>query len=164
MKPLLAMISVFAFVSWLGCDSIVDSKSCTEVGCGSQGVSVDFRFTEKGLYTFEVSLIDDKGLQGPLTKCQLTLPLPQGIETLGPCDRTTDLFLRIVGSRLPADQQSIDGISVTSTQVKTVKVKATRDGVVLGDKSIDVTYTVTPGPNGPDCEPKECRSASATFP
>jgi hypothetical protein len=72
-------------------------------------------------------------------------------------------LLSRVGSALPASEQSIGGLILLSTTARTVMVRATRDGALIGEKTIELAWTVRPGPNGPDCEPKECRSAVATF-
>ena len=74
------------------------------------------------------------------------------------------MVLTLSGSALPPEQQSIGGLKLLSTTAKTVTIRATRDGALLGEKTIAVDYKVSPGPNGPECEPKECRSARSTFP
>ena len=150
MKTLLAASIASLLVLVTGCDS----KECTLIGC-DQSVKIDFTFREQGAYDFEVTV------DGVKTPCRTTLPLPR--DNAQPCDRS-DVILARVGSELPADQQSVGGLMLLTTTAKTVAIRATRYGAVIGEKSIELTYTVTPGPNGPDCEPKECRSAQATFP
>ncbi len=150
MKTFLAASLASLVVLVPGCAS----KECTLIGC-DQSVKIDFSFREQGAYVFEVTV------DGVKTTCKTTLPLPQ--DNSEPCDRR-DVLLRRNGSALPPDQQSLDGLILPTTTAKTVVVRATRDGAVIGDKTIELTYTVTPGPNGPDCDPKECRSARATFP
>lgn len=135
------------------CGSLPGSKTCTLVGC-EQNAKIDFSFRERGEYVFDVTV------DGVKSTCRATLPLTGATQ---PCDRS-DVMLTLVGSALPPDQQSIGGLTLQTTTAKTVVIRATRDGALIGEKTIELSYTVTPGPNGPDCEPKECRQASATFP
>lgn len=127
--------------------------ACTEMGC-ADGLQIDFSYKQAGSYVVEVTL------DGVLTTCKATLPLAASPPT--PCDRA-GVYLTLSGSMLPADQQSIGGVIVTATTAKHATVKITRDGAALASLDRDVTWTVTPGPNGPDCEPKECRSAKLSF-
>lgn len=133
----------------------IDTKSCTEIGC-ENGVKIDFSFRDRGTYVFEVTV------DGTTTTCRASLPLPRG--TFQACDRS-EVFLGLVGSELPPEQQSIGGITLpAATNASSIKVKATRDGNPIGEKTFAPAYVVTPGPNGPDCEPKECKLATSTFP
>jgi len=147
---LLSISSLVLLLPLVGCES----KECTAMGC-DQNARIDFTFTEPGAYVFEVAV------DGAKATCRTTLPLPRGPSA--PCDRG-DVLLGLVGSELPADQQSISGLILLTTTAKAVAIRATRDGALIGEKTIELAYTVTPGPNGPDCEPKECRSARGTFP
>lgn len=134
---------------------IIGQKACTEIGC-ENGVRVDFTYREPGSYTVVV-VVD-----GVSTTCEATLPLPRGASE--PCDREA-VLLALIGSELPADQQSIGGLILpNATDAKSITVQVTRDGTLLGEKTFTPTYQVTPGPNGPDCEPKECKLATTTFP
>lgn len=149
------MASLFVgsmLVAACGSDGPFSGRSCTLVGC-EQNAKVNFSFRDPGAYVFEVTVDGVKAI------CRETLPLSQST----PCDRS-DVLLARVGSALPANQQSIDGLILQTTTAKTVVVRVTRDGTLIGEKTIALSWTVTPGPNGPDCEPKECRSATATFP
>lgn len=144
-------------VAWtVGCGANKSpwSKSCTELGC-KQGISVDFSFKERGAYTFEVDV------DGVTSTCRANIPLSAGISSA--CDRP-DVQLGLIGAELSVDQQSIGGLELFTTTAKTVTIHGTRDGVLLGNKTMAVAYVVQPGPNGPECEPKECRQATATFP
>ncbi len=133
----------------------VDAKGCTEIGC-ENGVKIDFSFRDRGTYVFTV-VVD-----GTTTTCRASLPLPRGASQA--CDRS-EVFLGLVGSELPADQQSIGGLTLpAATNASSITVKATRDGNPIGDKTFVPAYDVKPGPNGPDCEPKECKLATTTFP
>ncbi|MBX3207790.1 MAG: hypothetical protein KF764_22275 [Labilithrix sp.] len=134
--------------------SVPGGRACTDIGCDN-GVKVDFTFREAGQYVFEVTVDGEK------TVCRASLPLESSFSN--PCDRT-DVLLGLVGSALPPAQQSIGGLTLTTTTAGSVTIRATRDGALLGEKTIRIAYDVTPGPNGPDCEPKECKSAKATFP
>lgn len=130
-----------------------EQKACTTIGC-VDGVRVDFSYKEKGSYLVEVTLDDVK------TTCKATLPLTNPPPS--PCDRD-GVYLTLSGSALPADQHSIGGVLVTSTTAKHIVVRVTRDGTVLGTLDRTITWVVTPGPNGPECEPKECRSAQMSL-
>lgn len=129
-------------------------RPCTEIGCDN-GVRVDFTFREPGAYVFDVTV------DGAHVTCKATLPLPR--QPPDACDRA-DVMLGLVGSMLPADQQSISGLIFTSTTAGSISVRATRDGTALGDKTFAPPYVTSPGPNGPGCEPDECKAARVTFP
>jgi len=139
-------------ISAVAC-SAVDDTSCTELGCDN-GVRVSFLFKERGAYVFEV-VVD-----GQLTTCRATLPLPDPTPT--PCDRD-GVFLGLSGAKLAADQHAIDGLIIPSTTIKHLTLRVARDGSRIAELDRDVAYEITPGPNGPSCEPKECRSARLTF-
>lgn len=133
----------------------VDQRGCTELGC-ENGVHVDFVFRERGSYVITVTV------DGTKTTCRAALPLPK--EFFEACDGS-EVFLGLVGSQLPADQQSIDGLELpAATNATSITLEATRDGISLGQKTFKPAYDVRPGPNGPDCEPKECKLARTTFP
>lgn len=136
------------------CGSLPEPKECTLIGC-NDGVEVDFSFRDEGAYVFEVTV------DGATTRCEASLPLGQSSSS--PCDQS-GVTLSLVGSALPPEEQSIGGLMIQSTTAESVTIRATRDGALLGEKTIAVEYTVSPGPNGPDCEPKECKSARLTFP
>jgi hypothetical protein len=129
-------------------------RACTEIGC-ENGVRVDFSYHDAGAYVFEVTV------DGSKVTCKATLPLPK--QPPEACDGL-GVLLGLVGSMLPADQQSIGGLILLSTTATSVSVHATRDGAVLGDKTFTPPYVTTPGPNGPGCEPNECTLAKVTFP
>jgi hypothetical protein len=143
-RAVLALLAVLT-----GCSPAEDTTSCTELGCNT-GLQVSFVFKDRGAYVFELDL------DGQKTTCRATLPLadppPQ------PCDRD-GVFLGLSGSKLPADQHTIDGLTIPTTTVRHLTVKVVRDGVQVATLDRDVTYQVTPGPNGPKCEPRECRAA-----
>lgn len=129
-------------------------RGCTEIGC-QEGVSIDFEYVDPGAYVFELVVDGDK------VTCKVTLPIQQAPES--PCD-AAGAFLGVVGSALPANQQSIEGLTLPTTTAKTISLRATRDGKVIGEKSFAVPYVTSPGPNGPGCEPKTCTLAKVTFP
>jgi hypothetical protein len=133
----------------------VGGKSCTELGC-ENGVNVDFVLRDRGSYVFVVTV------DGTKTTCRATLPLPK--DFFEACDRS-EVFLGLVGSQLPAEQQSIEGMKLPAAKdASSITIEATRDGVSIGTKTFKPAYDVRPGPNGPDCEPKECKLARTTFP
>ena len=129
-------------------------QSCTAIGC-ENGVRFDFSFNKQGSYVFDINV------DGVVTTCRATLPLSPNVSSA--CDRP-DVLLTLSGSALPEAQQSIGGLLFTSTTAKTISIRATRDGALIGEKTFAVNYIVSPGPNGPDCEPKECKQVSTTFP
>lgn len=151
--PLLALIASLAPAC--GGSAPPEAKACTTMGCGSQGVDIAFTYREAGTYVFEVTVDGEK------TTCRVSLPLEPRFSNACDC---VDVTLGLIGSELPAEQQSIQNLMIQTTRAEIVHVRATRDGALLGDKTIRLAYQVTPGPNGPDCEPKECKSATATFP
>jgi hypothetical protein len=133
----------------------VEQRGCTEIGC-ENGVNIDFVFRDRGSYVIAVTV------DGKKTTCRATLPLPK--DFFEACDGS-EVFLGLVGSQLPADQQSIDGLKLpAATNAASITIEATRDGISLGQKTFKPAYDVRPGPNGPDCEPKECKLARMTFP
>lgn len=130
-------------------------RACTEMGC-QNGVSIDFKYTDPGAYVFEVTV------DGAKVTCKATLPIAQPPPPSS-CDGA-NVFLGLVGSALPASQQSLEGLTLATTTAKTIALRATRDGKVIGEKSFAVPYVTSPGPNGPGCEPNQCTLAKVTFP
>lgn len=128
-------------------------RDCTAIGCNSN-LTVEFSYRDQGAY--EVQLL----LDGAAVLCKTTIPLPKGNST--PCSRS-DVLLGLSGSELPVAQQSVGPLIVTSFPTN-VKMTVMRDGTPLGSRTYDVQYKVTPGPNGPGCEPIECKSAQVSFP
>lgn len=124
------------------------------MGC-QNGVDIAFSYRDAGAYVFEITIDDVK------VTCTATLPL--AAEPPVPCDNP-DVILSLVGSMLPADQQSIGGLTFASTTAKSVTIRATRDGALLGDKTFAPPYVTSPGPNGPGCDPESCTLARVTFP
>jgi hypothetical protein len=64
---------------------------------------------------------------------------------------------------LPASQQSIGGLDLDTTTAKSITVRATRDGGVIGESTVAPLYKVGPPPNGPDCDPPGCTFATYAF-
>lgn len=148
------MIRLALFALSIGCAATpFEDRGCTAVGCNN-GVHVQFSFREKGSYVFEITV------DGIKTTCRAVLPLSDPPPE--PCDRQ-GVFLTLSGSKLPPEQQSLGGIILSTTTAKQLSIRGTRDGatVVTLDRTID--YKVSPGPNGPHCEPKECKSANLTL-
>ena len=129
------------------------SSSCTAVACVN-GIDVAFTFRDRGSYVVDIML------DGQKTTCRAVLPLSDPPPT--PCDRE-GVFLTLSGSKLPPEQQSIGGLFIASTTAKQLIVKVTRDATPIGSLDRTIDYKVTPGPNGPSCEPKECRQANLTL-
>ena len=128
-------------------------QACTTMGC-ADGLKVDFSYNQKGNYLVVVTI------DGVITTCKATLPLANPPPEA--CDRP-GVYLTLVGSALPADQQSIGGVFTAPSTAKHITVNVSRDGTVLGTIDKDITWVVTAGPNGPDCEPKQCRTAQMTL-
>jgi hypothetical protein len=146
-------VAVLALLPTPACAVVADpfdDGACTMIAC-ADGLDVEFSFQEKGAYVFELTV------DGVKTTCTATLPLVPSPPA--PCDRP-DVFLTLSGSMLPADQQSIGGLHVGTTTARRLALRVTRDGATIGSLDQDVTWVVTPGPNGPRCEPKECRRAA----
>jgi hypothetical protein len=127
--------------------------ACTDIGC-SNGLQVDFTYRDRGSYLFEIEV------DGVTVYCKASIPLPRGYTNA--CSSSA-AQLGLVGSMLPESQQSIGGLMFGTSPSK-VRIQAQRDGVILADTTMTPSYTVTPGPNGPGCEPKECRFGKASLP
>lgn len=74
------------------------------------------------------------------------------------------IYLTQSGSALPVAEQSIGGLMIAASDAKSISIRIARDGTVLHDSTFAPAYVVTPGPNGPDCDPKECKGATYTLP
>ena len=127
-------------------------RSCTEIGCAN-GFVLAFSYRDRGAYVFDLEV------DGAFVTCKATIPLAR--DSASACSSDAAQLGR-VGSMLPESQQSIGGLTFFSMP-RTVKIRASRDGTTLVDTTVTPTYVVTPGPNGPDCEPKECRSATVSL-
>lgn len=130
-------------------------KRCTLMACADEGLRVDFTETQPGAYVIE-AVID-----GSTTRCSERLPLASAGGNV--CD-SPDVSLFRTGGALPASQQSLGGLTVSRLHVQSITVRVTRDGQLVREATLAPSYTVTPGPNGPDCDPEGCRSAVATLP
>lgn len=127
--------------------------ACTEIGC-EQGVRLSFVYRDAGAYVFAIDV------DGVKSSCTTSLPLP----TDGARACTAEgIDLGLSGSQLPAEQQSIEGLRFATTEAKNISVRVTKDGALLDETSFAVSYRVAPGPNGPDCDPPQCKQASHTF-
>jgi hypothetical protein len=136
-----------------GCSVAPGDRGCTALGC-NDGVEVSFTFRDRGSYVFEVTVDTIK------TTCRATLPLSSSPPN--PCDRE-GIFLGLSGSALPPDQHAIVGLRIQSLTAKHLLMRVTRDGNAIATLDRTIDYAVTPGPNGPGCEPKECKSAKLTL-
>jgi hypothetical protein len=117
---------------------------CTEIGC-VDGLEVFFVGTDPGpgVYTVEIDL------HGEFIHCQATIPLGTDGDD-GCTDARVSLFLS--GSALEADQQSVDGFFLDSTDTGAVAVTISHDAVQVGYAAFEPDYQ-TLQPNGPECEP-----------
>jgi hypothetical protein len=144
-------MSRFALLLLAACSTsspFVGGKSCTEVAC-NEGVDVQARFADSGSYVITVNV------DGVVTTCKVELPSGQPADACG-----TD---SVVIDRL-GQPGTINGIKIAKTNASSIAIHVTKDGTTMGDKTITPSYRVSPGPNGPDCDPKECRLATAAFP
>ena len=128
------------------------ARACTDIGCAN-GFVLEFSYRDRGAYVFEL-VVD-----GVSVTCNATIPLARDVTSA--CSSSA-AQLGLVGSMLPESQQSIGGLTFFGLPT-TVTVKASRDDTTLVDTIVTPTYLVTPGPNGPGCEPKECRSATVSL-
>ncbi|MBS2016221.1 MAG: hypothetical protein JST00_25285 [Deltaproteobacteria bacterium] len=125
-------------------------QGCTAIGCAS-GFAIEFSFNQAGTYVVALKLDDAE------VTCKATIPI-RGTDS--PCSRS-DVLLTLSGSALPASQQSIGGIQLTTTTAKKLAIE-----VFLNDRAIasgawdPIPYVTSPGPNGPGCEPATCTSGS----
>jgi hypothetical protein len=149
--PLLLAVPVLLF----GCDTF-EGKSCTMMACHS-GVSVNFAFTRPGSYVFDVTVDGEK------TTCRTTLPLPASTTPGAACDRN-GVRLGLVGTAFFETEQSISGLELDTTTAKSITLRATRDGGMIGESTVAPPYKVGPPPNGPECDPPGCTFASYSFP
>ena len=150
---LVTFVVAISTLSMIGCASATKSKACTEMGCGQQGVNVEFSYKDPGTYVADVSI------DGAKVSCTATIPLPKGAASDDPCV-AAGIYLTRVGSELPVGQQSIGGLVIANANAKSVGLRITRDGTLLKEATFSPSYAVTPGPNGPDCEPKQCKWAT----
>lgn len=126
------------------------AQGCTELGCAN-GAEVVFSFSGVGAYVV-VAVID-----GVTTTCKASIPLPREPGTV--CDRP-GVLLTLSGSMLPVDQQSIGGLHLQDVTAKSLAVKVSRDGQLLGSTEVaSIPWVTSPGPNGPGCEPAQCTQA-----
>lgn len=109
--------------------------------------------TEPGSYLFEGTL------DGATSTCSASLPKgasgPSNIE----CSPGVELLREAVVP--PAIRL---GLLFRTTTARSVTFRATRDGQPIGTATFEPAYASEPGPNGPQCEPKACTVAHATFP
>ncbi len=64
----------------------------------------------------------------------------------------------------PGVELVADGTLFRTKTTSTVTFRVTHDGVLVASTTFAPVYIAEPGPNGPQCEPKECLVARATFP
>lgn len=124
---------------------------CTDMGC-TDGVDLHFSLTRRGAYR-----IVAEGLPGgETTTCTGTLPFDGTEACVGPG------FATISGTKLPDDQQSVEGLYLPATDLDQVHFTLSVDEEVLVDQTWDLSYR-TLQPNGPSCEPT-CSYASIEVP
>jgi len=112
---------------------------CTEIGC-EDGIFLTFSLTEAGDYTITAVA------GGDTVTCTASLPF-DGTEA---CDGPG--YTTLSGTALPADQQSIEGLTLESTTAADVHLTIVRSGTTLYDDTMTVSYE-TSQPNGPACGP-----------
>ena len=104
-------------------------------------------------YVFAVAI------NGSKATCKATLGAPA---TARSCDQDPVSLTTDVSPN--GRQRAITGLFIRSTAVKSVTIRATRDGSVLIDSTRVPAYAISPGPNGPDCDPRGCALAAYTLP
>lgn len=147
----LAVVVAFVGILSAACEDPFEGSRCTLLAC-NDGVTVSFQYREAGTYAVDVTVDGEK------TTCSATLPLKAEPED-DPCI-AKGIYLTRSGSMLPASEQFVGGVRIDSVTAKSVQVRVSRDGNVLGEASYAVEYVVSPRPNGPDCEPEECRAVT----
>lgn len=152
---LLSSLLVIAFVG-IGtlATTACEEKVCTLMGCGAEGVTVEFTLRERGAYVIDV-VVD-----GERTTCRATLPLRADDSGCG----GSAVVLTRSGSALPESEHTIGPLRIASTTAREVSIRLERDGTVVAEKSFSPAYETTPGPNGPECDPASCTSARTTLP
>lgn len=125
-------------------------KSCTLLAC-LETITVDLEYAEEGSYTLDVEV---DGLRSTCT-----------VDTKSESARCEG-SARVRASRPSprGSKRNLGTLQIENGRANAVKIRAQRDGVLLHDKSVPVTWTTSPGPNGPDCDEEGCRSGRATYP
>lgn len=165
--PLKRMAGAAFFVGLTACSTSSSQTSgtdagsplmCTLAGC-DDGVDVQTNFATPGAYSFEVTV------DGLKTTCAAKLPFDTA--KLPECTPQNDVWVLLGSLDEPADAShvyTLRSVRIHKTNVKSVTLKATRDGSLLGEITFAPDYQVTPGPNGPNCDPKSCLLATKVFP
>lgn len=126
--------------------------ACTGRAC-DDGVSVELLpVTEAGTWVIEATVdgaprsctIETSGASGGATQTCTGAELKYLPTGPGPASAHMALLLR-------------------TTTAKVVSVRMTHDGVELAAKTFEPVYSTVPGPNGPDCEPKQCTVAELSL-
>lgn len=146
---------MLVLVAFMGCltakSDSASPQACTDMGC-TDGVDLRFSLTERGPY-----VIVAEGLpSGETTTCTGTLPFDGTEACTGPG------FATISGTKLPDDQQSVEGLYLPDTDLAQVRVTITSNDVPRVDQTWDLSYRELQ-PNGPGCEPT-CDYASIEVP
>lgn len=61
-------------------------------------------------------------------------------------------------------EQLVWELFLPTATAKVISIRVTEDGTEIGNKTFQPKYQLSPGPNGPKCEPKQCYVATETFP
>jgi hypothetical protein len=145
-------LMLFSLLAAAGCNELVEG--CTEIGCGFpfQVNFVKASAWRPGTYRVEVET-------GRIpSACVAQLPFG-GCNIAVGCEGPADWNMDLSGCALPIDNQTISGVSFSSSRPVMVKVSVFHDERPIGTGSFTPTYTVS-RPNGRNCEP-ECRTAPA---
>lgn len=142
-------------VALLGCppskSDSADLQICTDMGC-TDGVDLHFSLTQRGAY----AIIAEGLPSGETTTCTGYLPFDGTEVCTGPG------FATISGTKLPDEQQSVEGVYLPATDLAQVHLTVRVDDVPLVDQTWDLNYR-TLQPNGEECEPT-CSYASIEVP
>ena len=145
-----AVMLVGVFLAAAGCNEL---RPCTLIGCAAP-FEVQFSKASAwpaGSYHVEVEA------DGVRSACDMGFPLTSCQVAVGCEGPPRDWRINLSGCALPADAQSISGLSFLTTRPAAVKVTVSHEQRTLGTGSFTPSYT-TSRPNGPSCDP-ECRTA-----
>jgi hypothetical protein len=123
--------------------------ACTQIGC-SDGFTLALEPALRSAGAYELTIIAD----GQTITCTTALPFDEA--ALGGCS-SDGAWISLSGTALPEDQQSIDGLGLSSTPAH-IEVQILRDGALVASGSYSPEWAVVQ-PNGPECGPT-CTQAS----
>lgn len=118
---------------------------CAERQC-QDGVMVRAAITKVGTHVLEADI------DGTTMGCTILLPGPSKIT----CAQGVE---PVRGSNF-----DVEGVLFRTKSTGAITFRMSHDGALVGEKTFAPVYVAEPGPNGPQCTPKECIVARETFP